>query len=351
MTPDQARQFHRKGYLKLPGVVPKTMALQARRLIFERMGELRRAAQRTLRERDHEFLTEATQFMFRSGETSIFMDLYDQTPVRKILERALGASSFALRGAQLATLFPSNNDEETNETGYLNRDTPHLGWSGHLDGLWNGGTSPPRAGTHIRGRHLAAWQREPSTNGLHKTFPEHCVNLTNFTALVGIALSDQRLVGCGNLGLLPGGHLHMQNFFQMQRDAGGPLGPDGPGWKREDEKAPNKHGLRHYPDDLRSQYKNAVTTPDGKIWPEPTLVRLNVGDAVIVHFSTPHGGTRVTTSDPRLMVYFRCTTNTRPDANRHHYPDALCDNLLEWPGVARHIKRTRRRTAVNKGTK
>jgi hypothetical protein len=41
------------------------------------------------------------------------------------------------------------------------------------------------------------------------------------------------------------------------------------------------------------------------------------------------------TSDPRLMIYFRCVTATRPEKNRTVYPEALCDIWLEWPGLKR----------------
>ena len=36
--------------------------------------------------------------------------------------------------------------------------------------------------------------------------------------------------------------------------------------------------------------------------------------------------------DPRLMVYFR-TRPERPEAFKRAYPDAICNNWLEWPGM------------------
>jgi hypothetical protein len=335
VTPDQAKQFYKDGYLILPEAVKREHALTARRLIFERLGTLRTAARESLMlKHDTKSLFEATLDVFRTGEEAIFIDLFNESSIKLCLEAALESPVIPVRGAQLATTFPIRADEVTNETGYLNKDTPHHAWAGHLDGLWNGATPPPRAGTNIRGRHLSAWQAEPSTNGMHRTFPEFNTNIANFSALVGIALSDQTVLGCGNLGLLKGGHRHMERFFKKQSAAGGPLGPDGPDWPREDREAPNRHGLRHYPDEVRKKYRRgAITTSDGKIWPKPTLVRLGLGDAVIVHFSTPHGATAVTTSDPRFMLYFRCTSSARPGANLRHYPEALCDVLLEWQGV------------------
>lgn len=335
MTPDQARRFHKDGYLILRDAVTRENALAARRLIFERLGKLRSTARETLLlAGDPKKLSEATLDVFRAGADATLMNLFTESSILPCLEASLGSPVRPVRGAQLATTFPARADDITNETGYLNKNTPHNAWAGHLDGLWNGGTPAPRAGTNIRGRHLSAWQAEPSTNGMQRTYPEFNTNIANFTALVGIALSDQRIPGCGNLGLLKGGHRHMEKFFKQQSAEGGPLGPDGPGWPREDRDAPNRHGLRHYPDEVRGHYRqSAISTPDGKIWPKPTLMRLGLGDAVIVHFSTPHGATMVTTSEPRFMLYFRCTSSARPDASLNYYPEALCDVLLEWPGV------------------
>ena len=49
----------------------------------------------------------------------------------------------------------------------------------------------------------------------------------------------------------------IEAFFKMQLEKGGPFGPDGPGWPRENNQAPNGHGLRHYPDAVREAFKLA----------------------------------------------------------------------------------------------
>jgi hypothetical protein len=54
----------------------------------------------------------------------------------------------------------------------------------------------------------------------------------DFTCLLGIPLSSQAAYDEGNLGLLRGGHRMLQQGFRAQRAAGGPRGPDGPGWPR-----------------------------------------------------------------------------------------------------------------------
>lgn len=113
-------------------------------------------------------------------------------------------------------------------------------------------------------------------------------------------MSDQLNDGDGQVGLLPQCHHAIEKHFQYQRDqgaphlhfllahsfphtamkspygAGGPLGPDGPGWERIDRNAPNGHGLIHYPLSVREEMERLhgyETTPDGHRWPKPELVR------------------------------------------------------------------------------
>ena len=338
MDVGQSRRFYRQGYLKIPGVVPAEKVFAARREMCLRMGSAISEVGVSVKTRKMDGLVEATRSIFVAGEGEVFIDLFNKTALKKILEKALGSKVLPVRSAQLATLFPSDTGDATNEYGYLDKDTPHYGWTGHLDGLWNGGTAVPRAGTRLRGERLKAWNASKSTNGVNKTNPEFNANIMNFTALVGIALSDQMSLGSGNLGVLRGGHRHMERFFRDQVEKGGPLGPDGPGWERENRKAPNGRGLVHYPRVVRNLYtKNAAQSADGELWPKPDFMKLKPGDAVIVHSLTPHSATRVFGVEPRFMVYFRCVSAKRPEPNLRIYPEALCDSLLEWRGVKRNL--------------
>lgn len=152
--------------------------------------------------------------------------------------------------------------------------------------------------------------------------------------LVGVALSDMMVDGMGQLGVLPRAHHTLASVFKAQRcetrvflaqllyrklsiylgrhwtnirkrwgktvlcsAAGGPLGPGGPcGWEREDTTAPNGHGVQYYPPILREAHSRnggkARTGSDGRVWPEPELVKLRRGDAVIVLHGLPHSSTR-----------------------------------------------------------
>ena len=315
---DQAQKLalYRNGFVVVPGAVPASLVRTARRRLF--MGFGAGAGAR--------------------GDEPAFLDLFNATALRPIVQEALGPVD-AARGCQLATRWPSEPSQRVNEAGYRDCDTPFRGWHGHLDGLWNGAT-----GVHqdvdraMTAEQLAAWHQEPSRNGCRKAFPELGANVANFAVLVAVALSDQRQEGSGNVGVLAGAHHEMERFFQAQRAAGGPLGPDGPNWPRLDESAPNGAGLRHYPDAVRTALApDGETTADGRFWPRPTLLRLAPGDAAVILHLTPHSATRVEGAEPRLMAYFRVTPQARPTANKRVYPEALCDIWHEWPGMAATI--------------
>ena len=86
-------------------------------------------------------------------------------------------------------------------------------------------------------------------------------------------------------------------------------------------------------------------TPDGRLWPKPSLLRLAPGDAAIVLHALAHSATRVARAEPRLMVFFRVTPRARPERNRVVYPEALCDIWREWPGMADVVAAERQRKA------
>ena len=320
----QKRALYRDGFVVLRELVDRHRVARARRLVVENLDRRRDGQADDRRARRP-----------NPGLSPDILGLFNDTGLREVVEEALGPVGTA-RGCQLATRLPAEPGDHVNESGYRDRDTPFRGWHGHLDGLWNGAT---RIHQHI-GRPMTreeteAWNQEPSSNGCRKAFPDLGANLRNFAALVAVALSDQTAEGAGNFGVLKGAHHHIERFFRDQREAGGPLGPDGPNWERIDRDAPNGCGLRHYPDAVRLAFaKDAYRTPDGKLWPKPTLLRLAPGDAAIVLHAVPHGATRVSVSEPRLMAFFRVTPLARAEGNRAVYPDALCDIWREWPGMA-----------------
>ena len=122
--------------------------------------------------------------------------------------------------------------------------------------------------------------------------PERTLSIGSFTAFVGVALNDQTQFGRGNLCLLKGAHREVERFFRMQRQAGGPIGPEGPGWPRLVPVGENSVGLNYFPDAIRNKCTDgAQYTSDGTLWPKPTPILMDEGDAVIALHAAPHAGT------------------------------------------------------------
>ena len=285
--------------------------------------------------RNDDRLQEAVGVAMSAGTDPAILDLANpESPLLRSIGEALGHPIREIPGAQLATIFPHELGNAINESGYPANEVPFYGWHGHLDGLWNGAAPVhQRTDRPMNDAELARWNRDPARNGVRRTYPGG-INIRNFTALLGIPLSDQMVEGAGNLGLLRGAHHAISKFFQYQRDAGGPLGPDGPGWERIDTNAPNFSGLRHYPELVREQFSDgAEYTSDGRMWPKPTLIKVKPGDAVLTLHAVPHSSTRLEGNSPRLMAYYRLVPSTRDSSSPHSFADALCDCWLEWHGM------------------
>ena len=328
MTDAQKRSLYRDGFVVLPKMAPPESVSAARRRLFMALGA----------------------GVAPDGSAAVFTDLFNETDLAPLVAEALGAVP-AARFCQLASRFPAEPADSINESGYFDRETPFHGWHGHLDGLWNGATPMhQRTDVPMTAAEREAWHAEPSRNGCRKTFPELGANIMGFAVLVAVALSDQTRDGVGNVGVLRGAHHEMEAFFRRQRDAGGPLGPDGPDWERIDVDAPNGAGLRHYPEAVRRAFApDGTTTEDGRFWPRPTLLRLAPGDAALILHATPHSATRVDGAEPRFMAYFRMSPLARPEANRHVFPQALCDIWSEWPGMAEVVAAERAGAAAQAG--
>ena len=104
---------------------------------------------------------------------------------------------------------------------------------------------------------------------------------------------------------------------------------------RLEKQQPSRSGLRHRPRTrCTKSAKTASTRRTASFWPRPTLLRLAAGDAATIVHATPHSATRVETSEPRLMGYFRITPKARPSRSRTVYLEALYGIGSEWPGRA-----------------
>ena len=245
----------------------------------------------------------------------------------------------------------------------------------HVDGSWSG--EIPASADEIdpvRGRPLdptryfgAHDERRGSNDGQLWQDPDRTVSLGSYTALVGVALNDQLVPGNGQFGVLRGMHETVEASFRMQRDAGGPVGPEGPGWPRIAVTDAGRTYLNGLPQMVRDRLS---TLRDGREpnkewpWPELTPVLLRRGDAVIALHSCPHTATPNLGPNPRMNVYFRIRrlregnpnegsrrvghgVSDHPDRGYFgqflDYPDGydpwrisvekLCDHWSEWDGM------------------
>ena len=242
----------------------------------------------------------------------------------------------------------------------------------HVDGSWSGPI--PTSAEDIepergRPRDAARWFGEDdelrgTNDGLLWQDPDRRISLGSYTALVGIALNDQLEPGNGQFAVLKGMHEEVEAAFRMQRDSGGVIGQEGPGWPRiriDEEGRPVLNGL---PATVRAKAREAapVAPPiDGWPWPGLTPVLLGAGDVVIALHSCPHTATPNHGPDPRMNVYFRIRrlregnphegsrrvghgVSDHPDRGYYgqflDYPDSydpwttsidkLCDHWSEW---------------------
>ena len=222
-----------------------------------------------------------------------FADLFNHGLLKPAAQQLVGGSADRdtvlrpIKGGQNAKRPPQPLSNRKEESGYPYDQVPWFNWTGHMDGLWSGG------GPILQERDddPTEWYRDAGTNGTPKECPvpgDLQANILNFTLLAGVALSDQLEDGDGQLGLLKGAHHVIRKVYEKQAAAGGPIGPAGPGWEREHAGAPNGHGLRYYPDEVREAFAStAAKTSDGRLWPHPTIVRLRAGDGVLVLHETP----------------------------------------------------------------
>ena len=125
---DQKRILYRDGFVVLRGFVDQDRVAQARRLVLEDLDRRRGVGAEDGKAR-RPYL----------GLSPVVVGLFNDTGLRDVIEEALGPVG-AARACQLATRLYAEPGDYVNESGYRDRDTPFLGWHGHLDGLWNGAT-------------------------------------------------------------------------------------------------------------------------------------------------------------------------------------------------------------------
>ena len=335
LTQEEKQTLYEDGFVILRDVVPETLTFEARRTIHMFAGRhgIRRAY--------HDIST-----------STALPDLVNESILGDILRNTIGPFDPPERGFA-AILYPQEK--------HL---TPNFGWHPHLDGLWAGPL--PKNVDEVddlnspRTQHFGAGDATVLGANMTPLFqnPECTLSLGSFTAFVGVALNDQTEFGRGNLCLLKGIHEHVEEFFRMQRDSGGVVGPEGVGWPRLTANSKGGVSMTPLPYPIREIALQNAIEYDGVHYMEPSPICLDIGDVVIALHACPHGGTRNEWSDPRMNVYFRIRRHRpggvkvlgdsdHPDreweGGFHQYAeeydpwqvaiDAMCDHWREWDGM------------------
>lgn len=239
----QKLEIRDNGYTVVRGAVPGVMVREAVRAINHSLGK---------GVPPDEVATYAAQSYCPDVKTTpVITDLFNATPLYSLMESVLGEGRFApATGGQIALRFPTMKD-------------PPAAARPHLDGIH----SP--------------------TNGV----PEG--KLHNFTALVGVLLSDLPEGNAGNFTAWPGSHQKYAEYFR-------------------------EHGTE------------GLTGGAPKIdLPAPHQITGRAGDAVVCHYQLGHGITANTSPNIRYAVFFR----VRHHEHDSHSWEVLTDLWRDWPGV------------------
>ena len=341
---EQKQTFYRDGFIVLKNIVPR---------------ELTRAAKRRIN-----FFVGRDGRLFRHyadlAICSEFPDLVNKSPLGPLLRNFMGPFDPPVRAMPTA-LYPVDPPEKPSPMR-----APNFGFVPHLDGQWAGRL--PRNQNEVdnwqspRTEHFGAGDATARGGNNTPLFqdPDCTLSLGSFTAFLGVCLNDQTEFGRGNFAVLKGAHHAVEKFFRAQRDSGGIVGPEGQGWPRLRPIGEEGVTINLMPQEIRDLFaEGAEYTPDGTMWPLPTPVLLEEGDAVVTLHAIPHCGTRNELGhEPRMNVYFRLRRHRpggatvlgdsdHPDRAWNgeflDYPDGyspwevavdkLCDHWSEWDGM------------------
>jgi hypothetical protein len=244
----QKREIYENGYTIIRGAVPQVMVNEARRAINASVGQGMN-------------VDEMTKFRAQSycpevRTTPVITDLFNKTPVFSMAESVLGEGNFDEAGAgQIALRFPVMKDP------------------------------PPKVGYHLDGF-------PTPTNGV----PAGTIG--NFTALVGMYLSDVLEENSGNFTVWPGSHRATEKYFQ-----------------------------EHGPDSFLEGFPKIEL-------PQPVQITGKAGDVIFCHYQVAHGIAPNVSPNVRYGIFFR----VKHHAHNSHPKDTLANIWMDWPGMQEEHK-------------
>ncbi|MCY4129341.1 MAG: hypothetical protein OXG15_08895 [Gammaproteobacteria bacterium] len=378
ITNEQKVQFYHDGFLIIKNAVPLELTRDAR----ERVKGLRASGGTRDFQRGFQFF--ATTPQCQQG----FVNMFEGSRLGECLRELIGPFSPIIA-------CDAHNTPGADDNGFVGGDQGEMG---HIDGMM---APPPQyypqciddivelgkdpndpEAMHCYMTHLDHTVPNPMGTPFYMD-PERTLTIGDFTAFVGIAFSDQTEIGSGQTGVRRGFHHDMEQFFRMQRDAGGPIGYEGPGWPRVDPASvasgtPHMgmpSALQQAPQARHGGFVDIEGWRDsrGKPYTWITPVVLEEGDAFVALHGLPHAGTanhsrhtrygafyrvrRFRASnpyegDPRWLHGTRDHNDRLGDASvatfdyRSYNPyqmtiDHLCDMWTEWDGMKQTVQRER----------
>ncbi|WP_020575871.1 phytanoyl-CoA dioxygenase family protein [Actinopolymorpha alba] len=243
LTRAQQESLYTHGLVRFPEIVPKEVVNTALRAVNSSLGTAGIDPEQLVTFRSQSYCPE----LQRSQEIT---DLLTASPLWELAESAVGAGAVApVRSGQIALRFPSTEPPHD----------PHP----HIDGMY----SP------------------------HNGVPEGTIQ--NFTALIGVFLSDVPAAYSGNFTVWPGTHRAYETYFR-------------------------EHGPQSLLDGMP-----AVELP------EPEQVTAKAGDAVLCHYQIGHGIAGNASPNTRYAVFFRLS-HVDHDSQRW---ECMTDIWREWAGM------------------
>lgn len=334
LTKAQKQQLYRDGFLVLKGVIDKQLTAAARRLIADE-GVDNLGYGRPMRP--------------GFGAEPAITDLINRSKFRPLLQSLIGDFD-PVQGTHVGIMHVTPEK-------YAKRSwKPFFNADIHMDGLITTETQsgdPDLPTSSLFGnegpedlelfhRHYLAYIGSGHNPGRHAENvgrnggmlfqdPKHSLTTGSFTLFAVASLNDQSEVGRGQFSVIRGCHHAMEQFYRMQLEAGGIVGPEGPGWPRISPMVPVA---------VRAHFLDEHARPDmrGTLFPRPTQCLMEEGDVCITMHAIPHAGTRNDGPEPRLNMIWRIQAKVRqphkvhngmtdhPDRNGVQYRQGVVDN-------------------------
>lgn len=238
-------QLLQDGYVQFPAVVPSELLRRALRGINASLGKGMNASEMQT--------FSAQSFCPDLRATLLITDLFNRTALLHVADEAIGTGRIEpVAHGQIALRFPCDPFETSPSP-------PHA----HLDGMYT------------------------PTNGVRKG------TVFNFTALIGVLLSDAESQDAGNFTVWPGSHLKHAEYFRAR-------------------------GPQSLIDGM----------PRIDIGP-PRQLTGRAGDAIFAHYLLGHGVAANLSAHIRYACFFRLIVRDHEQTRW----DSMCDPWLQWHGM------------------